>query len=323
MFNPFDFFGYFNVGQGSQPRRKERTVPELSIRNIVVGTTGMCNASCVHCPTNKLQTEHLARAPMPMDLFKRLVSQLAAPAVEITGFFSFGLFGDSLIDPHVVARVQYLKEKLPGVFFHLNTNGAAYNRAKHKSLVGLVDLMSIHIESLDEELYDELMTPLRLKNVRPKIEWLCEDFGDRVYVSCPVNRNNRSERERILDFFEARGGGTVFFAPLSNRCSPSPVFDGLAQSPEPGSCRSDILDDLIVDWTGEVFACCNDFSKELPLGHIGQQSLVEVMRSRARKEMARKLDCGAWVDLKTCSKCSFDKAEGDVSYQLPRQPGSN
>lgn len=290
--------------------------PVLKISNVVVGTTGVCNASCIHCPTNKLSTDHLERAPMPMALFRKIVDQLAAPDVKVTGFFSFGLFGDGLVDPQVVERARYLKKKLPDVFFHLNTNGAAYNRKKHRDLVGVVDLLSIHIESLNEDLYNELMAPLRLKNVLPKINMLTEDFGDRVYVSSPVNRKNRGERDAILAYFRDRGASTVFFAPLSNRCSPSQVYEELAIAPQPGSCGSDILSDLIVDWTGEVFACCNDFSKELPLGSLTRQTVRDVFQDARRTSMAKALDAGAWGSLATCTKCAFDKAEGDVTFHL-------
>ena len=164
-------------------------VPHLNA--VGIGTTGTCNASCVHCPTGKESTANSPRGTMPMPLFRKIIDGIADEGVAIDSHIAFGLFGDGLVDPLVVERARYLREKLPDALFSVNTNGAAYNRAKHAALFDHVTLLSLHCESLTPATYDYLMTPLRAKNVFPKYEAILKDFPGKVRVSVPVSRANR------------------------------------------------------------------------------------------------------------------------------------
>jgi MoaA/NifB/PqqE/SkfB family radical SAM enzyme len=175
--------------------------PQIELQHVVIGTTGFCNASCIHCPTNKPETRHVARGTMTMPLFKRIADQLAARDITLTGPISFGLFGDSLMDPYVVERVRYLRKVLPNAFININTNGAAYSREKHLPLRESVSFVSLHIESLDAPTYNKLMTPLRLERVLPRCLALAEDFGQKLYVSVPISRANYLEKDTIESFF--------------------------------------------------------------------------------------------------------------------------
>ena len=280
--------------------------PRIELQNIVIGTTGFCNASCIHCPTNKPETRHIARGNMAMALFKRIVDQLAEPEVTITGPISLGLFGDSLMDTYIVERVAYLRKLLPNAFINVNTNGAAYSRDIHLKLRESVTSISLHIESLDPKTYNRLMAPLRLNRVLPKCLALVEDFAGKLFVSVPISRANYLEKDAIESFFLDRGAGHVQFAPLMNRSSNNPMFAELAFSPLAMTCRSSLLADVIVDWEGDVFACCQDFAKEMKVGDLSQQSLREMLASVERKKLGEMLDAGRWSELPTCSKCQYD-----------------
>ena len=118
-----------------------------------------------------------------MSLFKQIVNQLAASEVTVAGPISFGLFGDGLVDPNVVERVAYLRERLPTSFINVNTNGAAYLRDKHIQLLETINAVSLHIESLNAFTYNRLMAPLRLDRVLPRCLALAEDFGKKLFIS--------------------------------------------------------------------------------------------------------------------------------------------
>jgi len=149
-----------------------------------------------------------------MDLFERIIDELGRPAFQITGFLSFGLFGDGLLDPYVIERAQLMKQKLSKVILHVNTNGAAYSRSKHLPLFDLVDVLALHLESLDPRIYDFLMQPLRAERVFPKVEQILNDFPSKVFIAVPVSRLNIEERDTIYCHFMERGAYGVFFAPL-------------------------------------------------------------------------------------------------------------
>ena len=114
--------------------------PAESNGQVILGTTGTCNASCVHCPTGKAVTSHVPRGDMPMELFNKIIDGIADLGITV-GAIGFGLFGDALLDPLVVERARHLRSRLPLVPLWINTNGAAFSRAKHSSLNDLVSIV--------------------------------------------------------------------------------------------------------------------------------------------------------------------------------------
>src|SRR6187402_68849 len=74
------------------------------LNSLILGTTGTCNASCIHCPTGKASTANSPRGTMPMAMFKQIIDGVVAEGVAIDSHLAFGLFGDGLVDPLVLER---------------------------------------------------------------------------------------------------------------------------------------------------------------------------------------------------------------------------
>lgn len=284
-------------------------MPPGILRSVIIGVTGHCNASCIHCPTNKPETAHLPQRVMPLELFESIARQIAEKKWSVERNLSFGLFGDVLLDPLVVQRCEIARRWLPGAPLSINTNGAAYNRAKHLPLVDLVCSISLHVESLRPEIYDIIMQPLKFERVFPKIQMILQDFGPKATPGTPLHRLNIDERDAFIAFFKTAGAREVHFAPLSNRCSKSSAFDAMSFAPIAAPCRTEIATDLIVDWDGQVFLCCNDFKKEMPIGDLTIQDLDEVMIDRRRHDAIADLVSGNAHHLKTCASCKWDKVD--------------
>lgn len=281
--------------------------------HVVIGTTGTCNASCIHCPTGKASTAHVPRMPMPMPLFRRIIDEIAESGMDVAGQLAFGLFGDGLVDPFVVERARYVRNRLPGIRLNVNTNGAAYNPARHAELDRYVTTLSLHCESLDSATYDRLMQPLRLARVREKYPLIFRDFPGKVAVSAPLSRLNADERPALMDYFYGLGAADVNFPPMSNRLhNDVALFERLAFAPVPIACSPSILYNLIVDCDGTVLACCNDFARAEPVGDLGSQSLGEMLAGRQRMAFRDKLARGCHSEVATCSRC-----EGDVPVSIP------
>jgi hypothetical protein len=298
--------------------RKVGDVPHLG--SVAIGTTGLCNASCLSCPTGKARTAHVPRTPMAMSLFRKIIDGIEEEGVDIRHMIGFGLFGDGLLDPHVVERAHYVREKLPEVLLSVNTNAAAYNGARHKALRDHVSVIALHCESLTPALFDLLMAPLRAKNVFSKYERLLDDFPGRVRVSVPVSRMNLSELDAMRDWFLARGANSVVFDPLSSRCNEDrALFDTLALAPAPVRCGPHATKDLIVDSDGRVLACCQDFQRIEPIGDFSRESFRETMLSVARAQFQLALAESRHGEMATCSRCYGDTRTPDFPFdQLER-----
>ena len=283
------------------------------LRCVILGTTGICNASCIHCPTGKLETDHVPRTAMPMALFEKIVRSLANGGYTIAVQMSFGLFGDGLLDPLVVERAKLLRSIMPTVRLSVNTNGAAYNRDRHRPLIPYTSILALHVESLNPTVYNNLMSPLRAERVFPKIEQVLEGFQGKVAVSIPATRLNRDELLQMRQYFLERGALYVSFDRLSNRCREDrTVFDSLSLGiPHKTRCSSAALKDLVIDCDGMVLACCNDFQRLEPVGDLSKEALADVLASKRRTKIARMLDAGEWSRIKTCNNCY---ADGPVKF---------
>lgn len=273
---------------------------------IILGTTGLCNASCIHCPTGKVATSHVPRTPMPMPLFREVIDGIADLAFPITGQIAFGLFGDALVDPFVVERARYVRHHFPSLPLSINTNAAAFSRKRHVALRELNVTIGLHCESLVPETFNMLMHPLRLERVLPKYEEILEIFAGHVHVAIPVNQRNLADVADTRRWFQKRKAN-VLLAPMMSRCaSDRRVFDALALRPVPMRCGSAVLDDLVVDCDGTVLRCCQDFERAEPIGSVAKQPLRDIVFGAARKAHADMLDSGGHLGSVTCSRCFCD-----------------
>jgi tetratricopeptide (TPR) repeat protein len=275
---------------------------------VCFGTTGTCNASCIHCPTNKPETALSPRQTMPMPLFEGVLRQMAEHHFAISGQISLGLFGDGLVDPMVVQRVRLARALFPDAAISVNTNGAAYNPQRHRPLFDIASHIALHVESLVPETYGELMAPLRLDRVLPKVEAILRDFPGKVHVSVPVSRLNQAELPAIRAWFLERGAKGVAFNGLSSRCSRDrTTFDRLSLAPDPIRCRTDdVFDNLIVDCDGTVTICCMDFERREPVGNLARDSLIETLLSPARREVLALFAAGRHAERESCRLCYGD-----------------
>lgn len=287
--------------------RKRKPNDLAGLRFISLGTTGTCNASCVHCPTGKASTALSPRQTMPMELFKKIVDGIVAEGVSVEHLLAFGLFGDGLVDPLVLDRARYVREHLPDVGITVNTNGAAFNLERHAALYEYVALISLHCESLTPETFDYLMAPLRTKNLLPKYEAILKAFPMKVRISVPVSRANIGELESIKMWFMDRGAREVVFDPLASRCvEDMSLYNRLALKPHKIACGPDIATDFIVDCDGKVLACCQDFSRLEPIGDLATESFKNTLKGLARRNFQKKMAEGRHDELATCSRCFGD-----------------
>lgn len=291
------------------------------IQSLILGTSGTCNASCIHCPTGKAATANSPRGTMPMELFRKIIDGIVDEGVAIDSHIAFGLFGDGLVDPLVMERAKYVHARLPDAILSVNTNGAAYNSARHAALFPYVTLLALHCESLTPETYDHLMTPLRAKNVFPKYDRILKNFPGKVRVSVPVSRMNLGELGTMRAWFLERGAKEVVFDPMSSRCMQDrALFDRLSLSPYPIRCDAQVTRDLIVDCDGLVLPCCNDFAREQPIGNLAYETFGETMTGLARQQFAEKMTRKEHDTIPLCTRCFGDVRTPDFPFDHPIRP---
>jgi hypothetical protein len=102
------------------------------LRSVMIGNSGVCTASCLHCPTNKPWLAVPKPGVMSDRIFDRLVDGVVACGLPVTASIGFGLFADPLTDRKLAARIRRLKAALPGVPVTISTTGPPMRRARRR-----------------------------------------------------------------------------------------------------------------------------------------------------------------------------------------------
>jgi radical SAM protein with 4Fe4S-binding SPASM domain len=280
--------------------------PVTRLRGVILGTTATCNASCIHCPTNKTMRRHLARGPMQWSLYQRLIDGLHDSGLPIDGDISFGLFAEPLIDPLIVDRLRYAKERLPDVPLVIYSNGGAATPALAERIAPYVSHVAFHVEGLTEAVYNDLMRPLKAAKVFPKIEAFIKACDKPVYLSCPISRRNVTEFSALREYWLARGAKDVNPQPLLNRSSERLGFAELAFDPQPVACGEDVVSHLLVDADGAVVVCCSDFEKRNIIGDLRQETVLEILSNPARRKLFEKFRSRQHDEYAPCRECRAD-----------------
>lgn len=273
------------------------------MRAVVLGTSGVCNSACLICP-RRLGIPPDGK-PMDWDLYRKIIDGVAKVGAERVGF---GLFDEPLLDPLIVERLKYCREK--GIHHTiLSTNGLLLTQDVARKLYPYVKVFLISLHALDPDIYKRIMPPLDLDKVVRNIEELAKHRhpDNEIHISVVKTRLNRGEFDKIRERFSPLGV-VVEKTRFSNRAGLiDDVYDDLVDDPvERGSCNgSETARDLIVDWDGTVLLCCQDFAREYVIGDFKTQSLDEILNDPRRKRAEHLMNSGLHSEIPTCRKCRW------------------
>jgi MoaA/NifB/PqqE/SkfB family radical SAM enzyme len=289
------------------PDTEPASIAEL--KEVSIGTTGICNASCVHCPTNK-KSFHMPHGRMSESLFEKIIIGLHDGGFK--GEIFFGLFAEPLEDPLLLDRTKLIKKLLPESPVSIATNGALFDPIKHADIFDFVDHIAVHVEAIDPAVYNYLMHPLKAERVLPKIRSMIgtakQKNRDVLSITTPVHKGNIAEVRAISVFCHEFGLHSNFTA-LSSRAWEGGIYPKLAIAPTGGLCRpTTMVTSMFIDFDGLVLPCCYDFSRSLPLGNLTHQTFDEVFASPEWDAMYGVFKRGEWSTREACGRCRADDA---------------
>jgi MoaA/NifB/PqqE/SkfB family radical SAM enzyme len=155
-------------------KHDKREVPRL----VAIETTNACNAKCAFCPNSAMNRD---REVMADDLYRKIIDDCATFGVQAIEPF---LNGEPFMDPQIVPRLRYLRERLPATKLRLYTNGFALVPKRADELQGVgIDHLFISLNTLDPAKYEAVMG-LGLERTLRNIDYLVDP-----------SRRNRLARE--------------------------------------------------------------------------------------------------------------------------------
>ena len=236
-------------------------------------TVSTCNAACHFCVYPQVASMRRGQV-MDMDMFKRVVNEAAG--IRVIGRYSLQGLGEPLLDPYLIERVKYIREKDPNCEIELFTNGVAATPRK------LFDLhaagLSCIVFSLNAVRGDQHEKIMGLKNkfnqVCASIEKASElDWAVRVHT---VEDGKNFVREDSV-IFRQRWGNLGQVIAIGNWGAD---IDTTYRGFKPNEACDRALQMIYVMWDGRVTMCCFDpLGEGAVFGDLRKQTLREIYSS--------------------------------------------
>jgi MoaA/NifB/PqqE/SkfB family radical SAM enzyme len=130
-----------------------RQMEKASPSTMALETTNICNASCIFCAYQYQENFRKGQGVMSDTIFESFITQFKEMGGRKIDFTP--LVGDALIDPKIIQRVKYAKDKGFKVFFF--TNGILFNRMDLESLIKTgIESITLSTGPFDKENYEKL-----------------------------------------------------------------------------------------------------------------------------------------------------------------------
>lgn len=274
---------------------------------IIIETTGVCNAHCIFCPH-----ENLPRKNLYMDdaLFDRILCQLQEiPRDRLFRISPFKV-NELFMDKQIFERIQKMNEMLPNAFIRIfsNLNSATPEGIERICNIRNISDINISLNSLDPLEYKELMG-LNLERTLRNIRHLIDIFRagkikmiekkiefSRVSISKETDlaylRTFQELFSKDLDIVEARvliKGEWIDYKPSNHPLHQNEKCSRWAE--------------INICCDGRVAFCCMDGKCDYFIGDVKKNSVLEIYNSPAYRSLREETILK--YEVEPCKSCSL------------------
>ena len=271
------------------------------ISSIELSINGACNRRCFFCPRVDENKYPNILDSLDIKVFERLVMDLRK--INFDGRMSFSGFCEPLLTKNLDDYIKIIRSNLPKVQIEIVTNG---DPILAKNGVGRIkELYKVGLNNCRVSLYDGPHQIELFENIKKELKLNDEEFIIRKRYLGPeesygITISNRAGSVEIKnEVFELK----ALEEPLKQPCY-YPFYK------------------VLIDHDGDVLICSNDWKKELPVGNIKNESLIDVWSNSKFLSVRKKLMEGN-RNHKPCNVCdvngtlngkkSFDKWKACLS----------
>lgn len=259
--------------------QKTGSLPDGSpiFSEIEFNITGLCNRLCVFCPRVDPNVFPNLNEHMSVDLYRKIMGDLRD--IDYTGRVAYSGFSEPLLHPQVMELLRTSREILPECYLEIVSNG---DRVTTRVLN---DLFEAGLTTLLISMYDG-----------PEQIELFED----IIRESGVPRENVILRERYLPPEQSFG------ITLTNRAGSVTVKEvGLTvpEAPIMHPCYYPHYR-MMVDYTGDVLLCPNDWARRLIIGNLADTPLVDIWTGANQTAARKRLGLGD-RSVSPCDKCDI------------------
>ena len=238
--------------------------------SIELETRTRCNSACSFCAANVL-TDTREDKYMPEETYLKILDDLAR--LNYTGRIKFFVNNEPLLDARTPEFIRLAKEKVPGCWTEVHTNGLKLNPKTGRPLLEAgLDLLYINNYTQEAKMH---------KGVKRFLDETALDFPGTMIVF-----HLRLLEEKLLN-----RGGTA-----PNREAVPEALNIPCILP---------FDEMVVTADGRVSICCQDHYFEEVMGNVNRQGLDDIWFGERFQAMRTKLAIGDRSGSKFCQACDF------------------
>ena len=255
--------------------------PFLAFRRAAIETVSHCNHRCVYCPVSVAPP---ANAIMSEPVFHQVLNRLSEYR-SVWERISLNHYGEPTLDPDLVPRIQLCLECTPQVL--INTNGGSSLRRHFPALATIPNdhrqsiTWNINVPTPNYAVYGQLHgVPGSVLNVVMRNIDELKTLGYPVMINLQLNRFTRkSDADKLAKAY----GVQVNICQSTSRAGSIGVGKEVAIDPKrlAGCAWKRPYEVVHIGVNGEVFLCCEDFTKSVQFGSLLDQPVRKVMESES------------------------------------------
>ena len=266
--------------------------------------TNRCNARCIMCPREKMTR---AQGVMDLGLYKKLIDGIMSMGAKT---ISLENYGETFLDPYILERAEYAKNK--GLRVFTISNGSLLTPQICDKVVALFDKIRISIYGVTKKTYELVHKGLKFEKTKAAIEQLFESRANlktkiRIELYFLYLEENKHEKDEFLRLYEHR-------ADLVSVWKPHNWIDGRdyrIMDDNKKSCGRPMTGPLQIQWNGLVVPCCYDYDSTMVLGDLTRQSIEEILTGEPYAKLRKAHIDGNFLGY-SCNQCDQLNKRDDV-----------
>jgi|TARA_Y100000310_G_C20641420_1_gene794139 hypothetical protein len=224
---------------------------------------------------------------MSFDLWKKIVDDAVNLNIE---YLDLCGFGDVFLDKGLFEKVRYAKSVKPDFKVYVSTTAIGMSKNKWKDTVELIDILKLSNYGMSKEVYEEVMGGINYDIAHRNILGFLEEnkkADNKVYTvgNYIVLDENKHELDDWIKFWEARLSEVYVWKP-HNYLYGRNYRDISGEKQR--TCGRPLEGPLNIAVDGAAHVCCFDFNKELVVGSLKHNTIMEVLDSKEMKHIQEK-----------------------------------
>jgi radical SAM protein with 4Fe4S-binding SPASM domain len=273
---------------------------------VLIDTSTRCNLTCNHCPNSIISKDENWVGDMELSLYKKTIDEIASESPDtIVRLFNSG---EPLMRMDIEELIEYAKIK--GIrYVSINTNGVLLTEKRAYNLLksGL-DHIEFSLDAFSEQTYESIKNANFYKRVLDNIanyikmrDRICTT--SKISVSFVKQKDNYHECDAFFSYWKHK----VNYVTLREYHKHCGLVDGQGQyrniiKKYRHPCPY-LWNRMIVEHTGKVRFCENDWKAEYAVGDLQTHSIKKIWRSGAYRNLRFTHSQGTF-DHPYCKKCT-------------------